>query len=228
MTNHQHATSTRARSVAGVALLVVVALAGCGSVDTGAGEAAQVGSQRLTTETVLAQTTDVVGLAAAAGVPAANPSDINRAQVSAFVEQQLTAIVADELNVAVTNSDVDRFLAKVAEQNGVTRAVFENQVAVQPGSWVTPSNLPTFARTFLQQQAIAQKLAPTGTTAQRNAALDSAISKASVTNSVTVSPRYGTWDAASARVIDPANDLSAPPRLTSPTITSQPTAPPQG
>jgi len=218
----------RGARTAAAALLVVVALSACGRVDTGAGEAARVGTDQLRTAAVLDQTSVVVALGQETGVPVADPADINRAQVSAWIEGELTAGVAKKLDVTVSEGDVDRFLARVSGQNGVTREVFEGQIAVQPGSWVTPERLEAFTRTFLEQQAIAEKLAPKGTAEQRNAALERAIGAEAAAQGVTVSPRFGSWDAAEVKISGSPDDLSSPPRLKEPEITSQPTLPQQG
>ena len=148
--------------------------------------------------------------------------------MSTWIETELTADAADALDITVTDSDIDRFLNQVAQQSNVTREQFETQFAVQQGSWVPPSVLESFARTYLQQQAIADKLAPNGTAEQKSAALNAELSKVAAEQGVTVSPRYGSWDAETARVVDPANDLSAPPRLTTPEVTSDPSTTSQG
>ena len=202
----------KATSTAVVLVMVAVVTSACGSAT--ASDAARVGQADLSIRTVLSQAAVIDDLTRATQAGAA----VNRAQVAVWIEEQLTAAVAKELKVTVSAAQVDQFLVKVVRESGLTREQFAQQFAIQQGTWVVPEQLTTFTLTYLQQQAIKAKLLPRGGTAARSLALNKALAKASQSEGVYVSPRYGAWDAAQVRVVDAANDLSSPVDIKAPSV----------
>jgi hypothetical protein len=227
-TVHTSRTS-RVRGAAVVSLLLVGLLSACGISAGGAGQAADVGSTQLPVQTVLDHSQQIADLSSqGTSSQALDTTAVNRVQVAVWVEQQLTVKLAAELGVSVSDAEVDRFLNQVAIQNGTTREAFAKQFAVQPGTWVAPKALDDYARTYLLQQSIGEKLVPTGTAGQRSAALNKELSRIAAVEGVTVSPRFGSWDPATARVTGAADDLSAPARPSAPTLNGGTAPPAQG
>ena len=206
----------KATSTAVVLVMVAVVTSACGAAT--ASDAARVGQADLSIRTVLSQAAVIDDLTRATQAGAPDGAAVNRAQVAVWIEEQLTAAVAKELKVTVSAAQVDQFLVKVVRESGLTREQFAQQFAIQQGTWVVPEQLTTFTLTYLQQQAIKAKLLPRGGTTARSLALNKALAKASQSEGVYVSPRYGAWDAAQVRVVDAANDLSSPIDIKAPSV----------
>ncbi|CAB4871807.1 unannotated protein [freshwater metagenome] len=205
-----------------VSLVTIVSISACG---LNASDAARVGENKLAIKTVLEQSQTVDDLSRAVDKAAPDGAQVNRSQVAIWIEEQLTARVAQSLKISVTDAQVDKFLASVAQQSGVSPELFAQQFAVQQGTWVVPSQLNTFTRTYLTQQKIKAALLPKGTPAAQSAALSKALGKVAATVGVFVSPRYGSWDQANVRVAGLTNDLSTPGRVGAPNVSNPDTAP---
>ena len=118
-------------------------------------------------------------------------------------ERELSSQVQESLTAQGLNAD-----APDAAQNGGAEAVKNAFVS----NGIPASQIPSVILINLQAAAIAKALAPNGTQEEQNAALTTALAALSKELEVTVSPRFGTWDAAAITVGPTPFDLSAPPK----------------
>jgi parvulin-like peptidyl-prolyl isomerase len=204
--------STRTRGIAALAFaaLLLGALTACSESDDLAGASATVGDARLSVQEVQDRSAEVQEVAGTVGAPEPDGAALNRAQVGTWVRGELSALAAADAGIVVTDGEVDRFLEGVVEANGTTVEQLRQALALQQDFWVPPSLLEDYARSFLEQQALARKLAPEGSEQEQSDAVIGALSAVAEEVGVTVAPRYGTWDPANARVELPADDLSSP------------------
>jgi FKBP-type peptidyl-prolyl cis-trans isomerase (trigger factor) len=121
---------------------------------------------------------------------------------------QLVNELATRMGIDVTQGQVDSQLANYEAQNGGAEAVKNAFVS----NGIPASQIPSVILINLQAAAIAKALAPKGSQEEQNAALTTALAALSKELDVTVSPRFGTWDAAAITVGPTPFDLSAPPK----------------
>jgi hypothetical protein len=205
--------------VAGAAVLVTVALAltGCSREDDLAGDSARVGAEALTVDQVTSRSAEVAELAETVGAPAIDTGELNRAQVSVWVQERLSDVAADDAGIDITEGDVDAFLKQVVGANGTTLEEFRQAVALQQGFWIPPSGLENYTRSFLQQQELGRTILPNGSEQEQQLAAQKVLAETGDAVGVLVSPRYGTWDPTTGQVLPTNDDLSAPP-TTSPLV----------
>jgi hypothetical protein len=200
-----------------VLVTVAVAVSGCSREDDLAGDSARVGAQALTVEQVTSRSAEVADVAKGVGAPAIDSAELNRAQVSVWVQERLSDVAADDAGIEVTDGDVDAFLKQVVGANGTTLEEFRQAVALQQGFWIPPSGLENYAKSFLQQQELGRKLVPNGSEQEQTIAAQKVLAETGDAVGVLVAPRYGTWDPTTGQVLPSDNDLSSPP----PTVTPQ-------
>ena len=200
---------TRARRASAAATVAVAAvlLSACGS--TQAGAAAVVGDVRITETRVNQAAADAA--AAASPFPptrprGSTPGTFPQANANRLVTSELLAIAAAQEGIVVTQSEVDTLLDQAA--GDTSRAEFEAQIAAQTG--VPPADLESFARDFIIQQKLGEILAPGADATAKTAAVNARLAQIAEQEGVTVSPRYGAWNAEAARIEGDVNDLSSP------------------
>ena len=140
-------------------------------------------------------------------VGAATASNVDRLTRSALLEE-----AAAREGVVVTQGDVDSVIRTTATNNFEGDMVaLETQLALQQN--IPASQISSFARDFLLQQKLGEKLAPGGSPEQVSGALIENLSALSAELDAQVSPRFGTWDAASVSLTPVPDDLSTLPSL---------------
>jgi len=191
-----------ARTAAG---LVAIAALGLGASGCGvelAGSAAVVGEQRVT-DTQL--TADVAAVTEALGI---DPSgQVNQIVLDRLIRGDLFEELALRNDVTITQGELDSFIEETAVSVG-GREQLDAQLLQSSG--VPADAVESFARTFLLQQKVAEKLAPGAAQDQQGEALAGAVIALSDELDTRVSPRFGTWDPARLSVGPIPNDLSAP------------------
>ena len=197
--------------VLAAAAAATVLLTACNPAQAGA--AALVGDIRITESRVNEATSDA--LAAAATLPdgqadSLEPAAVLRQNVNRLIASELLATIAVEEGIVVTQGEIDALLAQASA--GTEPDEFAAQIALQAG--VPPEDLESFARDFLIQQKLGQKLAPTGDANAQQAASRARLVQEADERGVTVSPRYGAWDPTQAVVSGDLNDLSVTPSPT--------------
>lgn len=206
-------TATRRRTLtraAGAAVLVVL-LAACGN--SLAGNALTVGPTTVSDAQLDAMVTELKDQLALTNQQepfdegAATASNVDRLVRSALLEQS-----AAREGIVVTQGDVDTVIRTTATNNfGGDMAALELQLAQEQN--IPASQVPAFARDFLLQRELGEKLAPGGSAEQVSAALVENLSTLSTEVGAEVSPRFGTWDAASISLTPVPDDLSVLPSL---------------
>lgn len=204
-------TAPRLRAVTratGAAVLVAV-LAACGS--NLAGNALSAGGTTVSDSDLAALVTELRDQLAPTNQQqpfdqgAATASNVDRLMRSALLEEAAT-----REGIVVTQGEVDTVIRETAEGNfGGDMVALETQLAVQQN--IPASQVPDFARDFLLQQKLGQKLAPGGSADEVSAALVTYLSALSADLGAEVAPRFGTWNAASVALAPVPDDLSTLP-----------------
>lgn len=198
--------------LAALAAAVAITASACASPDTVAGAGARLGGSTLPIAEVSALTSEVSALADASGTPVAT-ADVNRAQVSNWLQERLSDEAAKRAGITVTQGDIDRFLTATTRANGTTLEQFRTAAALQPGFWIAPSTLESYAKAFLQQRELGKAAGPNASPEEQRAVVLEAFDEVAADLGLDVSPRYGAWDAAQGSVGPAPNDLSAPADL---------------
>jgi SurA N-terminal domain len=194
-----------------VALLGVLSgllVSGCAT-PVKAGAAAIVGDQRVTTASIEATSTSVQEQAEAEDLGELDGATLNRITVERAIRSLLTAELAEREGVTVSQGEVDDYLAAIDDE-GQTE-----QLTVDALNQGVPSNeLRDEVHDFLLRQKVGEELVSgSGPEAEqeRLAAVNEAIIALAEEINVSVSPRYGTWDAETVSVVPSEDDLSRLP-----------------
>jgi hypothetical protein len=193
---------------AGAAVLVAL-LAACGS--NLAGNALSVGSTTVSDSDLAGMVTELRDQLAPTNQQ--EPFDQGAATV-ANVDRLVRSALLDEAarreGIVVSQGEVDsQIRSTVANNFSGDMVELETQLALQQN--VPASQLSDFARDFLLQQKLGQKLAPGGSDQQVSAALVKYLSELAGELDAEVAPRFGTWNAASVALAPVPDDLSALP-----------------
>lgn len=190
----------RRRVIAVASMLVVGGLvAGCGP--ELAGSAAVVGDARITDVQLSDQVNTVT---AALGIETSGKA--NQIVLDRLIRSQLYADLATKLGITISDGEVQQFINETETQVGGKQALVDQLLQ----SGVPEGEVFGFARTFLQQRAIAAKLADGKSQEEQGAILGEAVIRLSEELNTQVSPRFGVWDAQKLSVGAPPNDLSEP------------------
>ena len=181
--------------------LVVAGTAISGCSPDQAGSAAVVGDVRITDE----QLTQEAQLVTSA-LHIDQSDRVNQVILDRLIRKVIFDEMAAEQNITITQGQLDQFLSNTAKQLG-GESQLEDQL-MQSG--VPGPAIQSFAMTYLQQQALAEKLAPGKSAQDQGQALGDAAMQISQALNTQVSPRFGTWDTSSLSVGPIPDDLSAP------------------
>lgn len=119
-------------------------------------------------------------------------SDLDRATLNSMVFDRVLDRAATDAGVRVSRGDVQLLEAQSAQQAGGVAAL---RTALLQQYAVAPQQVDTFYLAQAQAQGVARKLGVDLSTQQGQAAVTSAMTKASKELRVDVNPRYGTWNA---------------------------------
>ncbi|HEY5187197.1 MAG TPA: hypothetical protein VIM19_20400 [Actinomycetes bacterium] len=186
-----------------VLVAAVVGLSACNPAE--AGSAAVVGPNRVTETVIMQDAKEVLAQIQAQNAIAPSTDLLLRELVQRQVDIRLYNAAAVREGITVTQGQVE---ALITQAGG--RANVEKSFATADQQWVPASGVDDAARVFLIQQGLVEKLAPGKSTTEQAAALQKYLADLSKQVGVSVSPRYGSWDAAKASVVAPVNDLSSP------------------
>lgn len=181
----------------------VVGLAACNPAE--AGSAAVVGPNRVTEAVVMQDAKEVLAEIQAQNAIAPSTDLLLRELVQRQVDIRLYNEAAKREGITVTQGQVEALITQAGGRTNV-----EKSFATADQQWVPASGVDDAARVFLIQQALVEKLAPGQSTTEQAAALQKYLGDLSKQIGVSVSPRYGSWDAAKVAVVAPVNDLSSP------------------
>jgi hypothetical protein len=201
-------TRTYRAAAVTVTLAAALLLSGCNPAQ--AGSAAIVGDVRISETRVNQAAADA--LEAASADPAAAPNGFDastflRQTTNRLITSELLAVAAAEEGITVSQAEIDAVLAQAAA--GATAGQLQAQLAAQFA--VPPSEVDAFVRDFILRQKLGAKLDPGGDSTAQRAAADARLVQVADEVGVTVSPRYGHWNAESAVIDGDLNDLSVTP-----------------
>lgn len=178
-------------------------VSGCGP--NLAGSAAVIGDSRITDETLTSQSN---ALTVALDIPSS--AKVNQFLLDRDLKQELVSRLAQKLGIVITPGQIAAFLDEQYKMGGGK----EQTLAQLAQQGIMPDALDAVVLTQLQVVAIGQALLPNGTEEQQSKAVLAAAIELSDQLNVTVSPRFGQWDAKKLGVSPPPDDLSAPPPVT--------------
>jgi hypothetical protein len=197
----------RPRLVLAVASVAAAAalLSACGNQQAGA--AATLGDTRISEQTL---SSEVQAVLAAKGQPT---TSVDQALPPEILSRLITIELVDELaarqGIVVTQGQIDEQLANLEGELGDRAAV--ERLFIEQG--VAPSQIESIVTLNIQAQEIGIALAPNGSAEEQGQAVVEAVVALGEELDTTVSPRFGTWDAASISVGPTPDDLSSPPAL---------------
>ena len=188
--------------LAAVVAVATIALAACGTPTPGA--AAVVGDSRISEADL---TTQVQAVLAAQGkaLDSTDP-ELTSSTLDRLVKAELVDLLAHEAGITITQGQIDAELQAYATQAGGQSEV--ERIFLEQG--IAPSQIPAVVVLNLQANALGAALAPSADQQAQGQALVQAITILSQAIKTEVSPRYGTWDAASLQVGAVPDDLSVP------------------
>lgn len=194
-------TSQLPRLAAGLAA-VALAIAGCSSPTPGV--AAVLGDTRIS-ETAL--TTAVQAVLNAQGKGLDTPDAALTAQtLDRMVKSELVDMLATQAGIDITQGQIDAQMTEYDTQAG-SRAEVET-IFLEQG--IAPTQIPGIIVLNLQANALGLQLAPDADAEAQGQAVVKAITVLGELLETEVSPRYGTWNAATLQVGPVPNDLSSP------------------
>jgi len=201
-------TAPRRRIVraAGAAVLVVL-LAACGS--TLAGNAVSAGPTTVSDAQLAAMVDELQAqlIAMKQQSPTFDEGTATGANVDRLMRSALLDQAAVREGIEVTRGEVDTLLSQVAQANfnGDMKQV-ENALAEQQN--IPASQVPSFARAYLVQQKLGEKLKPGADPTEQQKAVVAYLDALATEIDAQVAPRFGVWNAQTASLTPVPDDLS--------------------
>jgi hypothetical protein len=171
-------------------VISVLALSGCGKVDS----AATIGditisqaSAQATVDEVLAERTKVD----TSGMQIQTGNALNRAQLRFTIVTTLFDEIAKELKIEISSTEIEKAKSELVTQSGGQEALAKNLVAAE----IAPSNFDRYVRAIITSNKLQDALKASGVTdADLSARISQLINAKAAELTVKVNPRYGTWD----------------------------------
>ena len=179
-------------------VISVLALSGCGKVDT----AATIGDITISQASAQAVVDEVLAERAkmdTAGMQIQTGNALNRAQLRFTIVTTLFDEIAKELTIKVSSTELDKAKADLIAQSGGQEALAKNLVAAQ----IAPSNFDRYVRAILTSNKIQEARIATGVAeADVPMRISQLINAKAAELKVKVNPRYGTWDQETGDIVD--------------------------
>lgn len=196
---------------AGAGVLVVL-LAACGS--NLAGNALTAGPTSVSDAQLSAQVTELQDqlIAMRQQTPTFDEGTATAANVDRLMRTALLDQAAAREGITVTQGEVDTLLQQVAQANfnGDMKQVVDTLAEQQN---IPASQVDSFARAYLIQQKLGEKLAPGADAKVAQKAVVDYLDTLATDLDAQVAPRFGVWDAKSASLTPVPDDLSTLPSL---------------
>jgi hypothetical protein len=183
-------------------------LTGCSQVSS----AASVGSFKISQATVQSSIDSIMAereKVDTSAMPLAFGEELNRSQMRFHILTQLLAEAAAKLKITVSKAEIDTRRANITDQLGGEEAL-PNALVV---AGIAPKDFDLYLQGVILSDKIAQAFAATGVpNEQIGASIQTLVVDMATEKKVTINPRYGAWDAASADVVpvDSAGSAVAP------------------
>ena len=171
-------------------VISVLALSGCGKVDSAAtvGDItiSQASAQSIIDE-VLAERTKVD----ASQMQLQSGNALNRSQLRFTIVTTLFDEIAKELKLEISLTEIEKAKADLIAQSGGQEALAKNLVAAE----IAPSNFNNYVRAIITSNKLQEALKASGVSdADVSARITQLINAKAAELKVEVNPRYGTWD----------------------------------
>ncbi len=171
-------------------VISVLALSGCGKVDSAAtiGEItiSQASAQSIIDE-ILSERTKID----TAGMQIQTGNALNRAQLRFTIVTTLFDEIAKELKLEISSTEIEQAKSDLIAQSGGQEALAKNLVAAE----IAPSNFDNYVRAIVTSNKLQDALLASGVTeADVSGRITQLINAKAAELTVKVNPRYGTWD----------------------------------
>lgn len=171
-------------------VISVLALSGCGKVDSAAtiGDItiSQASAQSIIDE-VLAERTKID----ASQMQLQSGNALNRSQLRFTIVTTLFDEIAKELKLEISSTEIEKAKADLIAQSGGQEALAKNLVAAE----IAPSNFDNYVRAIITSNKLQEALKASGVSdADVSARITQLINAKAAELKVEVNPRYGTWD----------------------------------
>ena len=171
-------------------VISVLALSGCGKVDSAAtvGDItiSQASAQSIIDE-VLAERTKID----ASQMQIQSGNALNRSQLRFTIVTTLFDEIAKELKLEISSTEIEKAKADLVAQSGGQEALAKNLVAAE----IAPSNFDNYVRAIITSNKLQEALKASGVSdADVSARITQLINAKAAELKVEVNPRYGTWD----------------------------------
>jgi hypothetical protein len=171
-------------------VISVLALSGCGKVDSAAtvGDItiSQASAQSIIDE-VLAERSKVD----TAGMQIQTGNALNRAQLRFIIVTTLFDEIAKELKLEISSTEIEKAKSELITQSGGQEALAKNLVAAE----IAPSNFDRYVRAIITSNKLRDALKASGVAdADVSGRITQLINAKAAELTVEVNPRYGTWD----------------------------------
>jgi len=171
-------------------VISVLALSGCGKVDSAAtvGDItiSQASAQSIIDE-VLAERAKIE----TAGLQIQTGNALNRSQLRFTIVTTLFDEIAKELKLEISSTEIEKAKADLIAQSGGQEALAKNLVAAE----IAPSNFDNYVRAIITSNKLQEALKASGVSdADVSARITQLINAKAAELKVEVNPRYGTWD----------------------------------
>jgi hypothetical protein len=171
-------------------VISVLALSGCGNVDS----AATIGditisqaSAQATVDEVLAERSKVD----TSGMQIQTGNALNRAQLRFTIVTTLFDEIAKELKIEISSTEIEKAKSELVTQSGGQEALAKNLVAAE----IAPSNFDRYVRAIITSNKLQDALKASGVAdAEVSGRITQLINAKAAELTVKVNPRYGTWD----------------------------------
>ena len=178
-------------------VISVLALSGCGKVDS----AATIGditisqaSAQATVDEVLAERTKVD----TSGMQIQTGNALNRAQLRFTIVTTLFDEIAKELKLEISSTEIEKAKTELVTQSGGQEALAKNLVAAE----IAPSNFDRYVRAIITSNKLKDALMASGVAdAEVSGRITQLINAKAAELTVEVNPRYGTWDKATGDIV---------------------------
>ena len=171
-------------------VISVLALSGCGKVDSAAtvGDItiSQASAQSIIDE-VLAERTKID----TSQMQIQSGNALNRSQLRFTIVTTLFDEIAKELKLEISSTEIEKAKADLIAQSGGQEALAKNLVAAE----IAPSNFDNYVRAIITSNKLQEALKASGVSdADVSARITQLINAKAAELKVEVNPRYGTWD----------------------------------
>ncbi len=196
------------KTLTAIALISALTLTACGKVDTAASfgdtKITQAQAQSIVDE-ILAERekTDTSQMQLETG------NALNRSQLRFTIVTSIFDEIAKELKIKVSSTEIENTRTGILEQIGGEAQLPMNLVAAQ----IAPSNFERYMRATVISNKLAGALGMAGVAeADVQSKISELVQKKAKQMKVTVNPRYGRWDEATAELLpeDSAGDAVVP------------------